>query len=823
MPAAQAAEPPATAIPTRRASRVLTGVPVVRGAATSVRAGAGVVLRDIGFSVSGCRGALCTAWPEPSGDGVPGSQGQAPSIRSREMSRGTRDSCLVPSGTPAGEDPRVQAQLPVTGPDTPEPEAAVAAEPCPPPRGNSSRRLGQCWPSACWPPRRPAILDAVTTDAARAAADATVGWIIGLPGLALAVPGAVLLHRAPRNAVSWVLAMTGLLWALDGLAQSWLVYAVQSDPPLPGAEPRVLVRAAVRRLAAARPAAPAAALPRRPAALAGRWRPAAIVSLVSTALLPALLSVVPSEIAIARAGEPLPAVFERDRPRPDQHSAARARWPCRCCRWRSRSRCSASCVPVASVVARLRRADRRGPPPDAVAGLGGARRRPGHAGRPGSVPGDATSLGLSIAVALTGVAVALGILRPRAVDIDRLLGGTLVYGALAVGVVLLDLAVLAGAGALLGDRLGERDVHPARPCCVVALVYVPLRAPLWRLVRRWLLGEREDPYRVVSGAGRAARALATARTSSSWRSRPPSPRRSGPPTCASRSSGPTAARCPPSTVGGPRGCRRSASTTTASRSAGWCCPAGRPGDAVATRPGAAGGPGPAGGDRGALDDAGPRAAGEPGAAGAGPGGGPARIRRDLHDGLGPVLGGVAMRLDAAGNAVEADPESARRLIRQSRTEIREALDDVRRLVHDLRPPALDDLGLLAAIRQQAERASSELRVDVDADGLGGLPAAVEVAAYRIVSESLANVVRHAGRSRCVIGLDAADELEIVVRDDGRGIAEDVVAGVGLLSLRERAEELGGQTEVTCPESGGTQVRAWLPYGGGTPTERSTGR
>ena len=196
-----------------------------------------------------------------------------------------------------------------------------------------------------------------------------------------------------------------------------------------------------------------------------------------------------------------------------------------------------------------------------------------------------------------------------------------------------------------------------------------------------------------------------------------------------------------------------------------------------------------------------------------------RIRRDLHDGLGPVLGGVAMRLDAAGNAVETDPESARRLIRQSRTEIREALDDVRRLVHGLRPPALDDLGLLAAIRQQAERASSELRVDVDADGLGVLPAAVEVAAYRIVSESLANVVRHAGASRCVIRLEPGETmLEIVVRDDGRGIAEDVVAGVGLLSLRERAEELGGQTEVTCPESGGTQVRAWLPYGR-TPTEQ----
>ena len=150
------------------------------------------------------------------------------------MSRVTRDSCLVPSGTPAGEDPRVQAQLPVNGPDTHEPETAAAFERAHPARGT---RL-VAWASlgvSLLATVATIALDAVTPDAARAAADATVGWIIGLPGLALAVPGAVLMYRAPRNAVSWVLAMTGLLWALDGLAQSWLVFAVQSDPPLPGA------------------------------------------------------------------------------------------------------------------------------------------------------------------------------------------------------------------------------------------------------------------------------------------------------------------------------------------------------------------------------------------------------------------------------------------------------------------------------------------------------------------------------------------------------------------------------------------------------------
>ena len=193
-----------------------------------------------------------------------------------------------------------------------------------------------------------------------------------------------------------------------------------------------------------------------------------------------------------------------------------------------------------------------------------------------------------------------------------------------------------------------------------------------------------------------------------------------------------------------------------------------------------------------------------------------RIRRDLHDGLGPALGGVALRLDAAGNAVTADPERAAELVRLARAEVREALDDVRRLVHDLRPPALDDLGLEAALRQQAERLRPQVAVAVDAAGLDGLPAAVEVAAYRIVSEALTNVVRHAGAARGTVRLEGGPTaLEVSVGDDGRGIGTDVSAGVGLLSMRERAEELGGQCEVRCPEEGGTVVHAVLPYGAGT--------
>jgi two-component system, NarL family, sensor kinase len=189
-----------------------------------------------------------------------------------------------------------------------------------------------------------------------------------------------------------------------------------------------------------------------------------------------------------------------------------------------------------------------------------------------------------------------------------------------------------------------------------------------------------------------------------------------------------------------------------------------------------------------------------------------RIRRDLHDGLGPVLGGVALRLDAAANAMESDPASARRMIGQSRQDVTDALADVRRLVHGLRPPALDDLGLVDALRQQVERTgSSGLEIELEAVDLPSLPAALEVAAYRIASEAMANTVRHAQASAATLRLvGGPGELVVELSDDGVGIAPDRTAGVGLRSIRERAEELGGRAEITCPPDGGTRVRAWLP-------------
>ena len=140
---------------------------------------------------------------------------------------------------------------------------------------------------------------------------------------------------------------------------------------------------------------------------------------------------------------------------------------------------------------------------------------------------------------------------------------------------------------------------------------------------------------------------------------------------------------------------------------------------------------------------------------------------------------------------------------------------MRRIVHDLRPPTLDDLGLVGALGERARQLSrGGLEASVEAPAaLDTLPAAVEAAAYRIGSEALANSARHSGASSCVLAL-AVDGRALILRvvDDGRGIADGVPAGVGLASMRERAEELGGSLDVRVAAGGGTEVRATLPLG-----------
>ncbi|MDQ5852742.1 MAG: sensor histidine kinase, partial [Chloroflexota bacterium] len=197
-----------------------------------------------------------------------------------------------------------------------------------------------------------------------------------------------------------------------------------------------------------------------------------------------------------------------------------------------------------------------------------------------------------------------------------------------------------------------------------------------------------------------------------------------------------------------------------------------------------------------------------------------RLRRDLHDGLGSRLAGLNLQAGALRALIRRDAAAADEAVVELRAEIRAAIADIRRLVYGLRPPALDELGLVAAIRQRAARCALEesteetrtLRVDVQApERLPPLPAAVEVAAYRIAEEALTNVLRHARASTCEVRLaieQGALCLEIV--DDGVGLLVERPAGVGLLSMRERAAELGGACTVEPIPTGGTRLLARLP-------------
>ena len=194
-----------------------------------------------------------------------------------------------------------------------------------------------------------------------------------------------------------------------------------------------------------------------------------------------------------------------------------------------------------------------------------------------------------------------------------------------------------------------------------------------------------------------------------------------------------------------------------------------------------------------------------------------RLRRDLHDGVGPQLSGQALTIDAIRSLLERDPEAAEELLVDLKTQTRGAAADIRRLVYALRPPALDSLGLVGALRSSASRCERDgsLRVDVEApEAMPPLPAAVEVACYRIAEEALTNVVRHAEAQTCALSMAIdEDELRLELCDDGRGLPDSRVGGVGLTSMRERAAELGGRLVVEALPEGGTAVRAELPLPG----------
>jgi signal transduction histidine kinase len=196
-----------------------------------------------------------------------------------------------------------------------------------------------------------------------------------------------------------------------------------------------------------------------------------------------------------------------------------------------------------------------------------------------------------------------------------------------------------------------------------------------------------------------------------------------------------------------------------------------------------------------------------------------RLRRDLHDSLGPALAAQTLKVGVARAVLRGDPDTAERLLTELEADIESSLGNVRRLVYALRPPSLDELGLTGAIREQAsvyssrgsDKDSPPLHISVDApEELPSLPAAVEVAAYRIVQEAMTNVIRHAHARSCVVRIRLNGALELSITDDGIGLPEERRVGVGLSSIRERASELGGICVIERAPRGGTSVTASLP-------------
>ena len=419
----------------------------------------------------------------------------------------------------------------------------------------------------------------------------------------------------------------------------------------------------------------------------------------------------------------------------------------------------------------------------------------------------------SVGVACMPVAIGFAILRYRLYDIDLVINRTLVYGALTAIVVGLYVLIVGGLGTLLQNRVNLLVSLLATG--VVAVLFTPLRDRLQRGVNHMMYGERDEPYRVLSRLGERLKAtdapeavLAAIVETLSKALKLPYAEIS-----LKRDDGAfeTAAAC-----GHPKGEPLVLPLSYGTETIGQ----------LVLSPRAPGEPfSPA--DKRLLDDLARHAEAAAYAVRL-----TAdlqrsrerlvntreeerrRLRRDLHDGLGPQLATLILKLDAARNLLsQEEPAAAEALLTELKTQMQAAISDIRRLVYDLRPPTLDELGLVPAIREQATNYSQNgLNISVETpESLPQLPAALEVAAYRIVQEALTNVSRHARANECRVRLSLGDELELEVTDDGIGMPESRHAGVGLSSMRERAAELGGTCKVEpSGPAGGTCVLARLP-------------
>jgi len=414
-----------------------------------------------------------------------------------------------------------------------------------------------------------------------------------------------------------------------------------------------------------------------------------------------------------------------------------------------------------------------------------------------------------MAIALWAVYVAIGIavLRYRLYDIDRLINRTLVYGLLTAGGVGVYIAVVQGAEWLLAEGVGLGGSLLAT--AVIAVSFAPARDRLQRWVDRRLYGERHDPVRAMARIGQRLRDAP-----------------GGDVLAAVLQAVCETLRLPAATLlvdnvavaayGQPGAASESIPLEHEGQQVGALLVSPRTGQQTL---GVA--------DRRVLEVLAVPvavalhavllsqelqrsrerlvAAREEERR---------RLRRDLHDGLGPILTAVTLKADAARSVLAAAPDRADGLLAELRGDANQAIGDLRRIIYDLRPAPLDELGLLGALSEQVDRFGRQgLAVTLQAPpALPVLPAAVEVAAYRIITEALANVARHAHASRASVTVSVADGFCLEVRDDGTVSTvngDGWRPGVGLESMAERVAEVGGTLQAGPTPTGG-RVHASLP-------------
>ncbi|GAY13142.1 ATP-binding protein [Pseudonocardia sp. N23] len=624
--------------------------------------------------------------------------------------------------------------------------------------------------------------------------DVTI-WSSAVPGAVLVVVGACLSVRAPRHPMTWVLFAGGLLTWLSGVTVGYATWSLlRHGGEWPGTGVVAQFGARIGPLLNLVPPLmllgfPDGRLPSR------RWRVPVMLSLIASAVAVLVAAVVPWHLlGVTDAGVPdevLPVTLPDD-----VWMVALSALP-----WLI---ATSPVVPALVFMARFRsagaerRAQLRWMMLAAVVNLA-LMVVPAVVG-----PGWATDAAFAVSLVALAAAVLVAVTRHRLYEIDVVVGRVLVYGVLAATVIALDLAVFLGAGAALGDPMAA-----VVAAGVVAVAYAPLRSRIERVVARFAPG-RIEPYAVVADladrlerAGDPAAQLADVARTVAMAVSSPYVRveldRADGATVTAESGHPS-----PDVVVLPFAYREVPIGRLALVAPAVTPPRARQRlmadvvrqSAVAVRSAAL-----ADELQRSREELVTRVAEER-----------RRLRRDLHDGLGPLLAAAALKTQAAANLAATDVAAARATLDLVGEDLAAAVAGLRRVTHLLRPPALDQLGLDGALRRLAGRFGGATDVQVETvGGTDALPAAVEEAAYHIVAEALANAVRHAAPTRVrVCARTAGERLEVVVADDGVGIPDGAHSGVGLVSLRERAEELGGRVTIGAAPQGGTLVRAVLP-------------